>query len=177
MPSTILIDIDGVIAPGSDSRPAKPVGDFVEDEVPGFIGRVLILVDRIADLVRISEETGAELVFHTSWETDSANEAFSRYFGRELEALEKSPVRAVWWKLDAVEDALPRWADEGRRVVWLDDMLADENDFGDTWGRLGERAAEAAGVPLLVIAPDERVGLLPEDIAAVEEFLTATGEG
>lgn len=168
MTNIILVDIDGVIAPFA--KHPQDLAGAVVDEVPGF-GSVIILKDRIEDLVRIASETGAELVYHTSWELRSANNAFARYFGREMEALAHSPVRAVWWKLDAVEDALPAWAAEGKRVVWLDDMLDDENDFGDTWGELGQRAAEAAGVPMLVIVPDKYTGLTEEHARAVAEFL------
>lgn len=169
MPGVILIDIDGVIAPFTTSQ--MPEGAIVE-EVPGF-GGVFILVDRIADLVRISEETGATLLFHTSWETPKANSAFSRHFGRELEALPdpKEGRVAVWWKLDAIEDKMEEWAAEGVRVVWLDDMLVDGNDFDDTWGELGEAAAARAGVPILIIAPHKYVGLTREHIAAIEDFL------
>lgn len=168
MTDIILVDIDGVIAPFA-KHPQDLTGAVV-DEVPGF-GSVIILKDRIEDLVRIASETGAELVYHTSWELRSANNAFARYFGREMEALAHSPVRAVWWKLDTVEDALPAWAAEGKRVVWLDDMLDDENDFGDTWGELGQRAAEAAGVPMLVIIPDKETGLTAEHVQTISEFL------
>ena len=168
MTGIILVDIDGVIAPFA-KYPQDLTGAVV-DEVPGF-GGVIILKNRIEDLVRIAAATGAELVYHTSWELHSANNAFSRYFGREMEALEHSPVRAVWWKLDAVEDALPRWAAEGKKVVWLDDMLDDENDFGDTWRELGQHAAEAAGVPMLVIIPEKYTGLTEEHIRAISEFL------
>ncbi len=168
MPGVILVDIDGVIAPFA-KYPQKLAGAVI-DEVPGF-GSVIVLRDRIADLVRISGETGAELLFHTSWDTDDANDAFSRYFGRELPALAKSPVRAVWWKLDAVEDALASWAAAGKSVVWMDDMLDDENDFGETWGEMGRQAAEKAGVPMLVIVPDEYVGLTEEHIRDIERFV------
>lgn len=165
----ILIDIDGVIAPFTTTR--VPEGSIIE-EVSGF-GDVIILADRIADIVRISEKTGAELLFHTSWETGWANDAFRHHFGRDLEALPKSEKRpVVWWKLDAIEDKAPRWAAEGRRVVWLDDMLADGNDFDETWGELGEAAAARVGLPLLTVTPGKYVGLTREHIAAIEEFLS-----
>lgn len=166
----ILIDIDGVIAPFTATRVLE--GSIIE-EVRGF-GDVIILADRIADLVRISEKTGAELLFHTSWETGAANDAFRHHFGRDLEAL-PDPAEgrvAIWWKLDAIEDKAAQWATEGRRVVWLDDMLADGNDFDETWGELGEAAAARVGLPLLTVTPGKYVGLTREHIAAIEGFLS-----
>jgi hypothetical protein len=173
MPGVILIDIDGVIAPFAPAPHDRVVGEFAVDEVSGF-GDVVILTERIADLVRIAEDTDSVLLLHTSWTTPDANAAFARYFGRELEAVPDpnyGSARAIWWKLDAVEDALPGWAAENRKVVWLDDMLEDENDFGDTWGDLGKAAAAKNFVEMLVIAPYEKVGLLPEHISAIEDFL------
>lgn len=168
MAGLVLIDVDGVIAPFA--KYPQDLSGAVVEEVPGF-GGVIILKDRIADLTRIASETGSELLFHTSWDKSEANRAFAKFFGRELEAVSGGLARAVWWKLDAVEDALPQWATEGRRVVWLDDMLDDENDFGDTWGELGQKAAEEAGVPMLVIVPDKYTGLTEEHIEAIAEFL------
>jgi len=169
MPGLILVDIDGVIAPFA-KYPQDLTGAVVE-EVPGF-GAVIILRDRITELVEVAEKTGAELMFHTSWNSLEANDTFPKFFGRRLESLAHSPVRAVWWKLDAVEDAMATWAESGTRVVWMDDMLDDENDFGETWGELGHRAADAAGVPMLTIIPDKYVGLTDEHMRDIRAFLS-----
>ncbi len=65
-----------------------------------------------------------------------------------------------WWKFDVVRELLRR--EPGRRLVWLDDDLAVDEEVR-SWTR--------AHSDCLLIAPDPRQGLLPAHLAAVERFV------
>lgn len=67
-----------------------------------------------------------------------------------------------WWKFDVVAALL---VDEpGRRLVWLDDDLAGEQDLA-RWTSLQTDA--------LILAPEPRTGLVPADLDTVEAFVRA----
>lgn len=65
-----------------------------------------------------------------------------------------------WWKFDVVRLLLT--AEPGRRLVWLDDDLADSEEV---------RAWTRAHTDCLLIAPDPRTGLVAPHLRAVERFL------
>ena len=65
-----------------------------------------------------------------------------------------------WWKFDLVRRVV-RGA-PGRRLVWVDDDLAGQDDVREWMQR------EA---PCLLVAPSPRTGLSPADLAAVDYFL------
>ena len=67
-----------------------------------------------------------------------------------------------WWKFDVVRRIVR--AEPDRRLVWLDDDLAGQEDVRQ-WMRSHTRA--------LLVAPDPRSGLTPDHLAAVEDFLRA----
>lgn len=77
------------------------------------------------------------------------------------------PLTGHWWKFDAVRRLLAGAPD--RALIWTDDDLAAEPEVV-AW--MEEHTAS------LLIAPDPRVGLTPEDLRAVDGFLDAgTGRG
>ena len=67
-----------------------------------------------------------------------------------------------WWKLDVVRRIVR--TGEPRRVVWLDDDLAGQDDV---------RAWMRQHTTSLLVAPDPRSGLTAAQLAAVEAFLRA----
>ncbi len=67
-----------------------------------------------------------------------------------------------WWKLDVVRRIVR--TGEPRRIVWLDDDLAGQQDV---------RAWMREHTTSLLVAPDPRSGLTRAHLEAVEEFLRA----
>ena len=67
-----------------------------------------------------------------------------------------------WWKFDVVRRVVR--TGEPRRLVWLDDDLAGQDDV---------RAWMREHTTSRLIAPDPRAGLTAAHLAAVEEFLRA----
>ncbi len=65
-----------------------------------------------------------------------------------------------WWKFDAVRRLVR--ADPSRPIVWLDDDLAAEADVRD-WMH--------AHTTCLLVAPEPRSGLTPDQLADVADFL------
>ena len=65
-----------------------------------------------------------------------------------------------WWKFDAVRRLVR--TDPSRPIVWLDDDLAGQSDVRD-WMH--------AHTTCLLVAPDPRSGLKPDELASVMDFL------
>ncbi|MGY1714201.1 HAD domain-containing protein [Geodermatophilus sp. SYSU D01106] len=66
-----------------------------------------------------------------------------------------------WWKLTAAQEVAA--AEPDRRIVWIDDDLAEQADDTGDW--------LAANPHVLVVAPDLYVGLTHEQLDRVEEWL------
>lgn len=67
-----------------------------------------------------------------------------------------------WWKFDIARQLVER--DPRRRVVWLDDDLAVQEDVR-SWMR--------AHAECLLVAPQPRAGLTPQHVRAVDAFLAS----
>lgn len=65
-----------------------------------------------------------------------------------------------WWKFDVVRRLVR--AEPDRRVVWIDDDLAGQEDV---------RAWMSASADCLLVAPDPASGLTPEDLAEIDRWL------
>lgn len=114
----ILLDVDGVLnaftKPGphwQEHRAAAGSGSF----------RVILNPDHGPMLLTLAAETGAELVWATTWEHD-ANLSIGPLIGLpELPVIEVSAgteVPGVLWKTPAVAEYV-----QGRPFVWFDDDL------------------------------------------------------
>ncbi|WP_143448553.1 HAD domain-containing protein [Kineosporia sp. A_224] len=84
-------------------------------------------------------------------------ESHARLGGR---ATAVDPLTGVWWKLDVVR--LIHAVDPARRIVWTDDDLRLYPEALE-WFRANARG--------LCLAPDEKVGLTREHLAAVRDYL------
>ncbi len=110
----------------------------------------------------------AEIVWLTTWRHD-ADRLIAPLAGlpQGLRVLSSPPgaQRAdPVWKFDALRRSVSA---DPTPFVWLDDdidLLRSESVSARRW-------ADALSVPCLLIAPDPRTGLLPEQIEAVKEFL------
>lgn len=114
-------------------------------------------------MVRSWLGAGAQVVWATTWERAVLRNA-NLCDIPELPVLETSrvvgephPHRTADWKVMGMQQAFA-----GHPIVWVDDFgteLAGEGTYGQP------------PQPMLVVAPDERVGLLPEDSARILAFI------
>lgn len=134
--------------------------------LPGGAGPVLhgIVVSRAhGRMVRSWLDAGALVVWATTWERAVLRNAELCDLP-DLPVLEISkvlagplPRRTADWKVAGLQAAFA-----GHPLVWVDDFgadLAGESSYGDP------------PTPMLVVAPDERVGLTEEQSERVREFV------
>lgn len=156
----LLLDVDGVLSPlglpetWPDFRPVP--------DAPYW----LVVSPRMGEALAALPATRYWL---TSWD-ELANEWVAP-------ALGWSPLPVVDWpdgpgprphvyKLDGLGGLLRSLTRRPAAVAWCEDALIDES--------LRQQAEELLGdVPHHLVAPDPQVGLTPDDIAGVREFLAA----
>ncbi len=152
----ILIDIDGVVnvLTSSKIRSRLCFHDGWRQQRINDFGVRLFWNPRIGPwLLRLAEETGAELAWGTMWEDDA------NFYVSPLLGLPRLPVAPAASDINKARGIVPWTA--GRPFVWFDD------DIGET-----EETDELCGdQPHLVILTDERYGLEPEHIERAREWL------
>jgi S-DNA-T family DNA segregation ATPase FtsK/SpoIIIE len=164
--SAIVIDIDGVLAPVSTLAGDPAWGEWKALNVSG-IGQIAVspeMIDAVA-------HARARLVWGTDW-SDSANDTFAHAVGRgELPVLRSGEGDDHgWWKVGALESYVS--SNPGlTKLVWIDDLIDDEDLTGLTWGELAADILEMSGVTMLQIVPDKGIGITRAHWATIEAFL------
>ncbi|WNV74112.1 HAD domain-containing protein [Geodermatophilus sp. DSM 44513] len=163
----LLLDVDGVL---NAARADLPEGW----ERGRFNGYVLTWDPTVTARLRELHESGrVELQWLTTWTTD-ADRLLAEPMGLPRGLVthardDAAPTgfagslggRAGWWKLTAARAVVE--AEPDRRVVWVDDDLAEQAADTGEW--------LAANRHVLVIAPDLRLGLTHEQLDEVEAWL------
>jgi hypothetical protein len=166
-PPVLLLDVDGVL---NAVQPRLPKG-WRRGTFNGF---VLTWDPTVTARLRGLHETGrVELQWLTTW-TDRADELLAEPMGlpRGLRTHGRDGVLSTgfsgelrglsgWWKL-AVARAVAE-AEPGRRIVWIDDDLAEQAVDTSEW--------LAVNAQVLVVAPDLVVGLTHAELDRVEAWL------
>ena len=168
----LLLDVDGVL---NAARRDLPEGW----ERGKFNGYVLAWDPTITARLRDLHESGRlEIQWLTTWTTDAdalLAEPMGLPRGLRTHAREDAaptgftgPMggQAGWWKLGAARDVALEDAD--RRIVWIDDDLADQADDTADW--------LAANPHVLVVAPDLMTGLTHAQLDEVEAWLDSGEE-
>lgn len=166
-PPIWFLDIDGVInsvgtpqeADGVDLSAYRSISVSTSSGTTWPITYSTIVVDFINEM---SRKGLAEVRWLTTWEQDArlrfapavGLDEFPSYDDPQEE---ESPMS--WWKGQIVADEL---FSIGRPFVWTDDDLDEETIELFS----GEK------VPLLLIAPDSRPGLTPEQLESIRAFLS-----
>jgi HAD domain in Swiss Army Knife RNA repair proteins len=166
-PPILLLDVDGVLNAALLELP--------EGWRRGTFNGFLLSWDPTvtARLRELHESGRVEIRWLTTW-AEKADELLAepmglprglRVHGREGVASTGFSGRlrgaAGWWKLDAARALAD--AEPGRRIVWIDDELADQADDVVEW--LG------AHPHVLVVAPNLFTGLTHEHLDEIEEWL------
>lgn len=158
----LLLDVDGVVSPLGPG-PAQFWGDW--EQFAGMPYETPVSRRMLAAVSALP----ARRLWLTTWEGE-ARMLFSELMGGEDIAVlrrrgpEGPRANTGWWKLDA---ALGWLTTVGTRpVVWADDELGEHRS-------LVRRHLNAVGVPALLVSPDRNVGLRPQDIDNIRQWLTA----
>jgi hypothetical protein len=163
----LLLDVDGVL---NAVQPELPEGW----ERGTFNGYVLSWDPTITARLRELHESGrVEIQWLTTW-TENADQLLAEPMGLPRRLRTRAADRAAptgfagrlaglsgWWKLAAAREAVEE--EPGRRVVWVDDDLAEQAADTDDW--------LAANPHVLVIAPDLFTGLTHAQLDAIEAWL------
>ena len=166
-PPVLLLDVDGVL---NAVRPDLPEGW----QRGRFNGYVLSWDPTVAARLRAMHETGrVEIQWLTTW-TTKADQLLAEPMGlprglrvHDREGFESTGfagrLRAAsgWWKLDAARELVS--SEPGRRIVWIDDDLADQADDLVEW--------LDANPHVLVVAPDLFTGLTHHHLDEIEAWL------
>jgi hypothetical protein len=169
-PPVLLLDVDGVL-------------NAVQMELPEgwqrgtYNGFVLTWDPTVTARLRGLHESGrVELQWLTTW-TENADKLLAEPMGlpRGLRTHGRDDVLPTgfeglfrglsgWWKLAAARAVAE--AEPGRRIVWIDDDLAEQADDTSEW--------LAAHAHVLVVAPDLVAGLTHAELDRVEAWLEET---
>jgi S-DNA-T family DNA segregation ATPase FtsK/SpoIIIE len=164
--SAIVIDIDGVLAPVSTVAGDPAWGEWKALNVSG-IGQIAVSPEMIVAVAHAR----ARIVWGTDW-SDSANDTFAYALGRgELPVLRSGDGDDHGlWKIGALEAYVT--SNPGiTKLVWIDDLIDDEDPTGLTWGELAADILEMSGVTMLQIVPDKGIGITRAHWATIEAFL------
>jgi HAD domain in Swiss Army Knife RNA repair proteins len=165
-PPVLLLDVDGVL---NALSPELPDGW----QRGRFRGYVLSWDPTVTARLRTWHEAGrVELQWLTTWTSD-ADALLAEPMGlpRGLRVHERAdgPVGFSgrfgglpgWWKLAAAQSVAE--SEPGRRIVWVDDDLADQAEDAGEW--------LAANPQVLVVAPALATGLTHDQLDTVEAWL------
>ena len=166
-PPVLLLDVDGVLN--------AALLDLPEGWRRGTFNGFLLSWDPTvtARLRELHDAGRVEIQWLTTW-TTKADQLLAEPMGlpRGLRVHDRDGfastgfagrLRAAsgWWKLDAARELAS--SEPGRRIVWIDDDLADQADDVIEW--------LDANPHVLVVAPDLFTGLTHEHLDAIEAWL------
>jgi HAD domain in Swiss Army Knife RNA repair proteins len=166
-PPVLLLDVDGVL-------------NAVRLDIPEswqrgtYNGYSLLWDPTVTARLRALHESGrVELQWLTTW-TEKADLLLAEPMGlpRGLRTHSREGVLSTgfsgerrgipgWWKLAAARAVAE--AEPGRRIVWIDDDLAEQAEDTSEW--------LAANAQVLVVAPDLYAGLTHAELDRVEAWL------
>jgi hypothetical protein len=150
----VLIDVDGVLIP--DQAPARPPG--YRDYVVSSGEHVWLNPQHGPMLLKLAQETGAELAWATSRWISTANQLIGPLIG--LPDLPYAPVPE--WPTDILKaDTIVPWTG-GRPFAWFEDVPA-ETRRGWELVPVGQRA--------LILQVSPVTGLRPEHVRAAGQWL------
>ncbi|KAB8186939.1 hypothetical protein FH608_046475 [Nonomuraea phyllanthi] len=154
-PPLLLLDVDGVL-----NALQRPGPEWIATRALGF--RLLLNPSHGPMLLKLAEETGAELTWATTWEHDANREIGPKVGLPEMPVIELGSahdVPGVLWKTPAVAEYV-----KGRPFVWFDDDLNDADEaYLKTHPGVGE---------FLIVHVDGDHGLTDRHFEKARDWLT-----
>ncbi len=190
-PVLLLLDVDGVLNALGRPLPERPTYCLGRARSGRGSYEIAWAPEAVARILALHSSGAVEVRWLTTWGHD-ANGSLRQLLGMPELAVagtfdgvsaegepgrEAGSLAAVtpaardgltgrWWKFDVVAGLLAE--DPVRRLVWLDDDLAEEDDLA-RWTRLQTDA--------LILAPDPLMGLSRHDLQTVEAFCRVSPGG
>jgi hypothetical protein len=161
MTRALVVDVDGVVSPVHGHTA------WGDDVVAGHVfGPVRVSPTLCARLDQIAELPNQVCVWLTSW-SEQMRKAMDPFPGRTWDTVPPVTCSSAWgwWKRVALE----AWLDEHPDIdalCWLDDHLRPPARAALVRSRLTAR-----GINTLLLAPRTAIGLTPQHLDRVEEWL------
>jgi hypothetical protein len=160
---TLYLDVDGVVCPFGPTG-QTPWGSAWKPAAAGLL-EVAYAQELVDGLNVLAGQPGLRCVWLTSWE-EMAPHYLCPAIGLDAGGwpylvAESGGSGENWWKLRAIQEDL---AESGAdALVWIDDQLAFEAE-AQSWARiLGRR--------IMLVSPDPRRGISPDELAAISSFV------
>lgn len=170
----VVVDVDGVVTPVHGTT------RWADDVTAGHLfGDVHVSPALVGHLDTLAAVPGVSCLWLTDWSPD-LRARMDPFPGRTWPALTRDaapPGARGWWKLTALEEWLTDRLEEAgpgggkdifRSVAWLDDDLRSGSRAAACRRRLG-----ALGVDALLVAPHTNVGITPEEMSVLGEWVSA----
>ncbi len=162
---TLYLDVDGVVCPFGATG-TTPWGSGWSLANAGML-EVSYAAELVAGLNGLARTPGLRCVWLTTWE-DMAPQYLCPAIGLTGSrwpwlASDGAGAGEGWWKLAALQDDVAATSPDG--IVWIDDQLRYEREAQAWAGFVGRR--------ILVISPDPRRGISPDELAAATAFAAA----
>lgn len=156
----LCLDIDGVLSPlGPENN--EWVGWL---PVAGTTQVSSEMLSAITDL-------GVSMAWLTTW-GDEAPSAFAGLLASDIPVLPRPAESDTWWKIDALLTYLSGHR-EVRRVAFVDDHLAREDDLGITHAETLGEALDDLGIEHLLLTTDPAAGLTVDELDQLHAWITA----
>lgn len=160
-----LLDVDGVINGSKPGWSRAPFSAMVQDST-GSEWKIRWEPKLIDYIRKVHAEGLAEVVWCTTWCPDA--DRLEKLWGLPELRRAWSEYKRGYYAVEAKREAARAVLAEGRRLVWTDD---------DAFPRRGPLVDElTADGRALLVKPDGRGGLRPEDVDAIDAFLTTPPE-
>lgn len=158
----VYLDVDGVINALGRGRSPWPEGSLRQRRINGFI--ITWSTDLIDRLNALAARPHVHFHWLTTWLSDAPQMLAPqiRLDGADWPVVGADHHETVaypdWWKLHAIREVIS----EDRRAVWIDDDLYEPK--AKDWAlTLGDR--------IMVVQPDPRVGIGPDMMSMIEEWI------
>lgn len=167
----LFLDVDGVLNAFDLDTSLGGFDDFVGHEIvvdngTGF--RMFLEVLLSLEMGRRISALPVEIIWLTTWGHDADLEIAPRCGLPGGLPVITTPSEATGngsWKVGAVMEVLDR---QPRPFVWVDDDLDDIR----ARGKSARELVEELNLPGLLVAPDPRTGLIPEQLESIEAFVS-----
>lgn len=163
-PPAWLLDVDGVINAVTHESPLGSWDDYRQVIVDGL--SVCYSPSVVAFINEVHTAGLAQVFWLTTWEEDAQTQLAPALGLENFPLAGKDPYAGeltfgqTWWKFEIAKELYEQ--DPDRAVLWTDDDLVVE-PLASSWARI-------VG---LGVAPRSHLGLTPQDLRTIAEFLRA----
>lgn len=163
---TIALDVDGVLSPITEAGSGTP-----ENAFPDFEYRILssknfgaAVAEEVIATIQTLINDGVNVQWHTSWR-EMANECLAPELGfAPLDSFTDDETfrnKQGWWKLEAVKKWIADTEGTSKRLLWIDDDIADAVYSGEVTPDVLHHPRVS------IVSPRAYWGLSPHDLEVI----------